>query len=88
MKYTSHNHLNKYLQVIIMCGIDKLASHFYNFTSPLDIQEKNLELLIAYFLNLVAKVGTSSKHFFCIWNATVSTTLVYWSTFRIQWLVL
>lgn len=41
--------------MIMMCSVDELTSHFYNLTVPLDIQEK--KLLIAYLLNLVAKIG-------------------------------
>lgn len=55
--------------MIIMCSVDELTSYFYTFTGPLDFQEKNLKLLIACFLNLVAKVGSHTQ----IWHISAAS---------------
>ena len=47
-------------QPAIMCNVDKLTSRFSNFTGPFSFKRRTL--LIAYSLNLVAKVESHTKH--------------------------
>lgn len=46
--------------MVICEQVDKLTSHFYNFTGP--FQPKKLKLLIGGLKNLVAKVGSHMQN--------------------------